>query len=163
MGAVDQHAQSGPLLPAPLPPQGAPSGGSLALPGGGEAGPLGAKPLPRTDQHGQSGPLAVQLGFCASSGGRAWRLWAARHSQEEAGPLPPATASGAIASRVQHRFFFISLSLTIQVDQAALALKNLDRWARDERVPWGSPWGRSYVRREPKGVVPLIAQWNFPG
>ena len=27
-----------------------------------------------------------QLGSCASSG-RAWRLWAARYSQEEAGPL----------------------------------------------------------------------------
>ena len=27
-----------------------------------------------------------QLGSCASSG-RAWRLWAARHSQAEAGPL----------------------------------------------------------------------------
>ena len=39
-------------------------------------------------QHGQSASsLAVpQVGFCASSG-RAWRLWAARHSQEEAGPL----------------------------------------------------------------------------
>ena len=38
-------------------------------------------------RHRQSGPLAVpQLGSCASSG-RAWRLWAARHSQEEAGPL----------------------------------------------------------------------------
>ena len=37
-------------------------------------------------QHGQSAPLAVpQLGSCASSG-RAWRLWAAQHSQEE-GPL----------------------------------------------------------------------------
>ena len=32
-------------------------------------------------------PLAVpQLGSCASSG-RAWRLWAARHSHEEAQPL----------------------------------------------------------------------------
>ena len=32
-------------------------------------------------------PLAVpQLGSCASSG-RAWRLWAARRSQKEAGPL----------------------------------------------------------------------------
>ena len=32
-------------------------------------------------------PLAApQLGSCASSG-RAWRLWAARHSQEEAQPL----------------------------------------------------------------------------
>ena len=38
-------------------------------------------------QHGQSAPLAVpQLGSCASSG-HAWRLWATRHSQEEAGPL----------------------------------------------------------------------------
>ena len=35
----------------------------------------------------QSAPLAAsQLGSCASSG-RAWRLWAARYSQEEAGPL----------------------------------------------------------------------------
>ena len=38
-------------------------------------------------RHGQSDPSAVtQLGSCASSG-RAWRLWAARHSQGEAGPL----------------------------------------------------------------------------
>ena len=38
-------------------------------------------------QHGQRRPLAVpQLGSCASSG-RAWRLWAARHSKKEAGPL----------------------------------------------------------------------------
>eukprot|EP00964_Phaeocystis_antarctica_P134174 scaffold98401_cov21-Phaeocystis_antarctica.AAC.1 len=38
-------------------------------------------------QHGQSASLEVpQLGSCASSG-RAWRLWAARHSQEEAEPL----------------------------------------------------------------------------
>ena len=35
----------------------------------------------------KSAVLAVpQLGSCASSG-RAWRLWAARHAQEEAGPL----------------------------------------------------------------------------
>ena len=43
------------------------------------------------EQHGQSAPLAVpQLGSCTSSG-RAGRLRAARHSQEEAGPLgaPP--------------------------------------------------------------------------
>jgi hypothetical protein len=38
-------------------------------------------------QHGQSSPLTVpQLGSCDSSG-RAWRLWAARHSQKEANPL----------------------------------------------------------------------------
>jgi hypothetical protein len=52
-------------------------------------------------------PLAApQLGSCASSG-RAWRLWAARHSQEEAGtldarPLP----LGARASRIQSRRFY---------------------------------------------------------
>eukprot|EP00964_Phaeocystis_antarctica_P137305 scaffold101818_cov45-Phaeocystis_antarctica.AAC.1 len=38
-------------------------------------------------QHGHSTALAVpQLGPCASSG-RPLRLWAARHSQGEAGPL----------------------------------------------------------------------------
>ena len=46
---------------------------------------------------------APQLGSCASSG-HAWRLWAARHSQEEAGPIErPATASRARASRLQSR------------------------------------------------------------
>ena len=40
--------------------------------------------------------LVPQLGSCASSG-RAWRLWAARHSREEAGPL------GARAGRLQSR------------------------------------------------------------
>ena len=42
------------------------------------------QPVP---QHGQNAPLAVpQLGSCASSG-HSWRLWAARHSQEEVDPL----------------------------------------------------------------------------
>ena len=42
-------------------------------------------------------PLAVpQLGSCASSG-RAWRLWAARHSQEEAGPLGASKAADLTA------------------------------------------------------------------
>ena len=37
--------------------------------------------------HGQSASLVVpELGACTSSGG-AWQLWAARHSQEAAGPL----------------------------------------------------------------------------
>ena len=39
---------------------------------------------------GSAALAAPQLGSCASSG-RAWRLWAARHSQREAEPLgtPP--------------------------------------------------------------------------
>ena len=41
----------------------------------------------RWDSMVKAPALAVpQLGSCASSG-RAWWLWAARHSQEEAGPL----------------------------------------------------------------------------
>lgn len=48
------------------------------------------------------------------------------------------------------------------VEQARYALKNLDRWARDEPVAFGSPWGRNVVRREPKGVVLCISPWNFP-
>jgi hypothetical protein len=53
-------------------------------------------------RHGQSAPWAApQLGSCASSA-RAWRLWALRHSQVEAGPTGrPASASGARARRLQ--------------------------------------------------------------
>ena len=60
----------------------------------------------------QSGPLAVsKLGSCASSG-RAWRLWVARHAQEEAGslgaqPLPrvlePAASKAAHFIAVDHQ------------------------------------------------------------
>ena len=56
-------------------------------------------------QHGHSAPplAAPQLGSCASSG-RAWRLWAARHSQgRDRANWRPATASAARASRLQSR------------------------------------------------------------
>ena len=55
-------------------------------------------------QHGQSTPAAsAPARLLCSSGlvsGRAWRLWAARHSQGETWPLGsvPATTSGARAS-----------------------------------------------------------------
>jgi len=65
-------------------------------------------------------PLAVpQLGSCASSG-RAGRLWAARHSQEEAGSKPADVAAfdlsglagGGIADRFgRRRTYLVSLSL----------------------------------------------------
>ena len=63
------------------------------------------RPAPAS-QHGQSVALAApQLTPCASSA-RAWRLWAAQHSQSEAQPLgAPATASAARASRLQSRRF----------------------------------------------------------
>ena len=57
-------------------------------------------------QHGQSAPLAVpQLGFCASSG-RAWQLWLAQRSHgRDRSTGRSATASGALASRLQSRRF----------------------------------------------------------
>ena len=65
-------------------------------------------------QQGQSAPLAVpQLGSCASSG-RAWWLWAARHSQGRGRATErSATALCARASCLQSRP--TSLRLTIQV------------------------------------------------
>ena len=75
-------------------------------------------------QHGQSAPLAVpQLGFCASSG-RAWRLWAARHSQEEASPLgaqplpqvlerAASKAADLTASVAPFRSFYYTLSFQL--------------------------------------------------
>ena len=57
---------------------------------------------------------APQLGSCASSG-RAWRLWAARHSQEETDPLvrqPPPRVLEPAASKAAD---FTAFDHTIQV------------------------------------------------
>ena len=70
--------------------------------------------------HGQTAPFAVpQLGSCASSG-RAWRLWAARHSQGEAGPLsaPPLPRLLELAARLRSRR--LHRLLTIQAVTAQL-------------------------------------------
>lgn len=52
------------------------------------------------------------------------------------------------------------------VSFARYCLKNLDRWARPERrrtmFPLGLLGGRSEVRHEPKGVIGIVAPWNFP-
>ena len=56
-----------------------------------------------------------QLGSCASSG-RAWRLWAARHSQEEAGPLgaqPPPRVLELAASQAAHFTAFDHVGMTM--------------------------------------------------
>ena len=63
--------------------------GHIALVGGGSMAASFAAQLERLlcDSMIKAPPLAVpQLGSCAPSE-RAWRLWAARHSREEAGPL----------------------------------------------------------------------------
>ena len=50
--------------------------------------------------------------------------------------------------------------------EAQMALDNLDAWAAPERVTNVSPplnlVGKSYIRKEPKGVVLIIAPWNYP-
>ena len=50
-----------------------------------------------------------------------------------------------------------------QVSQEAkLALKNLKKWTRRERIGRVPLMGRSFVIREPLGVVLIIAPWNYP-
>ena len=46
--------------------------------------------------------------------------------------------------------------------EAKLALKNLAKWTRPERAGWNPVLGRSFVVREPLGVVLIIAPWNYP-
>jgi aldehyde dehydrogenase (NAD+) len=46
--------------------------------------------------------------------------------------------------------------------EASLALRNLRRWTRPERVGWIPFPGRARVVREPLGVVLVIAPWNYP-
>lgn len=52
------------------------------------------------------------------------------------------------------------------VRQLKHALKNIDRWSRPERrkldFPLGLLGGRGSVHYQPKGVVGVIAPWNFP-
>jgi len=50
---------------------------------------------------------------------------------------------------------------------ATEALQNLDKWTADEVVPTpmtvsATKMGKSYIRKEPKGVILIIGPWNFP-
>ena len=46
--------------------------------------------------------------------------------------------------------------------EAAAARKKLKKWTRPERVGGIPMMGRSYIHREPLGVVLIISPWNYP-
>jgi aldehyde dehydrogenase (NAD+) len=48
------------------------------------------------------------------------------------------------------------------VQEGRLALKNLKKWTRPEGAGWLPVLGRSFVQRDPLGVVLIIAPWNYP-
>jgi len=58
----------------------------------------------------------------------------------------------------------LSADLAIVTGEVDVALKNLARWTRPEKVatPLAQQPGRSWIQREPLGVVLVIAPWNYP-
>ncbi|GAC1586523.1 MAG: aldehyde dehydrogenase family protein [Acidimicrobiales bacterium] len=54
--------------------------------------------------------------------------------------------------------------LAISIDEIDVYLHNLEAWAAPEKVklPLAQKPGKAYVRREPLGVVLVIAPWNYP-
>ncbi len=50
------------------------------------------------------------------------------------------------------------------LSEAKLALKNLDKWTKPEKVatPSTAGPGKSYVKYDPLGVVLIISPWNYP-
>ena len=59
---------------------------------------------------------------------------------------------------------FRGIGELLQVNDAKLCLKNLDDWAASETVKHSMTdiFGKSTVRKDPKGVILLIAPWNYP-
>ncbi|UZK69250.1 coniferyl aldehyde dehydrogenase [Sphingomonas sp. S1-29] len=74
----------------------------------------------------------------------------------------------ALCDDFGHRSQEQSLLTDIAASIAPLrhALKHLDRWSRPEKkpvlFPLGLLGGRAWVEYQPKGVVGIIAPWNFP-
>lgn len=61
-------------------------------------------------------------------------------------------------------FEAFAADLGFPIGEAAMALKNLDRWVKPQRV--GQPAvqrpGKSWVQFDPLGVILIIAPWNYP-
>jgi len=62
------------------------------------------------------------------------------------------------------RFEAILTEMSFVEEEAKYARRNLAEWIRPQRVrtPLMAQPGRSYIQPEPKGVVLIIAPWNYP-
>ena len=74
----------------------------------------------------------------------------------------------ALSDDFGHRSLYQSMLTDVagSIGPIAHALKHLDRWMRRERrrleFPLGLLGARAWVEYQPKGVVGVIAPWNFP-
>eukprot|EP00924_Labyrinthula_sp_SR-Ha-C_P010448 augustus_masked-scaffold_79-processed-gene-0.4-mRNA-1 protein AED:0.06 eAED:0.06 QI:0/-1/0/1/-1/1/1/0/508 len=57
-----------------------------------------------------------------------------------------------------HRGFF-DMSAALHIDEV---LSNLSSWSAPQKVKHNKLLGKSYIRMEPKGVLLIIAPWNYP-
>jgi aldehyde dehydrogenase (NAD+) len=62
------------------------------------------------------------------------------------------------------RFETVMTETSFVASEARYAIRHLKSWMRAQRVrtPLMAQPGRSYIRPEPKGVVLVIAPWNYP-
>jgi len=62
------------------------------------------------------------------------------------------------------RFEAVMTEMSFVATEAKYARKHLGRWMKAQRVrtPIMAQPGRSYIRPEPKGVVLIVAPWNYP-
>lgn len=76
--------------------------------------------------------------------------------------------SSALTEDFGHRSDDVNLMFDVgaSIRQLKHALKHVDQWSRKERrkldFPLGLLGGRGWVEYQPKGVVGVIAPWNFP-
>jgi coniferyl-aldehyde dehydrogenase len=70
--------------------------------------------------------------------------------------------SADFGTRARQESVLAEIAYVIQ--DVAHTRKNLKRWAADRKVavPMNLLPGKAYIRRDPKGVVGIIAPWNYP-
>ncbi|KAK7069369.1 aldehyde dehydrogenase 3, member A2, partial [Halocaridina rubra] len=48
------------------------------------------------------------------------------------------------------------------IDDINYILNRLDKWVKEEPVPSKIPFDKSYIYKEPYGVVLVMGAWNYP-